>query len=77
MLSGDRLRSVFAHQLKQTETLLSLAKIPTLFVDYNRTIENPEETATRLKSFLGGDINEEGVTEAVDPSLKRQGWAGG
>jgi len=72
-LSGDRLRNIFTHQLKQTEAVLSLAKIPALFVDYNRTIEKPEETAARLKAFLGCDLNEEKMSNAVVPDLKRQG----
>ena len=71
-LSGDRLRNIFTHQLKQTEAVLSLAKISTLFVDYNRTIANPEETAARLKAFLGGNLNEKKMSKAVVPTLKRQ-----
>ena len=72
-LSDDRLRTIFSHQVKQIKTMLSLRKIPTLFVDYNRTIENPEETAARLKTFLGGNIDQRKMVEAVEPSLKRQG----
>jgi len=72
-LSDDRLRIIFNHQLKQIKTMLSLRKIPTLFVDYNGTIQNPEATAARLKAFLGGDMDEKKMAESVDPSLKRQG----
>ena len=72
-LSDDRLRAVFVHQVRQTEEMLSLRGIPALFVDYNRTIENPEETAARLKAFLGGNLDGEKMSEAVVPTLKRQG----
>jgi tetratricopeptide (TPR) repeat protein len=72
-LSDDRLRTIFSHQVKQIRTMLSLRKIPTLFVDYNRTIENPEETAARLTAFLGEKIDKKKMAEAVDSALKRQG----
>jgi predicted AlkP superfamily phosphohydrolase/phosphomutase/tetratricopeptide (TPR) repeat protein len=72
-LSDDRLRTIFSHQVKQIKTMLSLRKIPTLFVDYRKTIENPEGTAARLKVFLGEKIDEKKMAEAVDPSLRRQG----
>lgn len=72
-LPDDRLRRIFNHQLQQTKVMLSFRKIPTLFVDYNKTIERPEETASRLKAFLGGDMDEKKMLEAVVPTLKRQG----
>ena len=72
-LSADRLRRIFTHQVQQIQAMLSLRKIPTLFVDYNRTIQNSGETAARLKSFLGGNPDERKMAEAVAPSLKRQG----
>jgi predicted AlkP superfamily phosphohydrolase/phosphomutase/tetratricopeptide (TPR) repeat protein len=71
-LSDDRLRRIFTYQLQQTKRMLSLRKIPTLFVDYNKTIEKPEETALRLKAFLGGNLDEKKMSEAVVPTLKRQ-----
>jgi predicted AlkP superfamily phosphohydrolase/phosphomutase/tetratricopeptide (TPR) repeat protein len=71
-LSDDRLRSIFSHQVKQIKIMLSVRKIPTLFLDYNRTIRNPEATAARLKTFLGDNVDEKKMAKAVDPSLKRQ-----
>ena len=71
-LSNDRLRRIFNHQLQQTKRMLSLREIPTLFVDYNKTIEKPEETALRLKEFLGGTMDAKKMSEAVVPALKRQ-----
>ncbi|MGA8848844.1 MAG: hypothetical protein WB564_03365, partial [Dehalococcoidia bacterium] len=58
--------------VQHTKSLLSLRHIPTLFVNYNRTIENPEESAARLKAFLGGSLDERKMIEVVDPALKRQ-----
>ena len=56
-LSDDRLRSIFSHQVKQIKIMLSVRKIPTLFVSYNRTIQKPQETSARLKAFLGEKID--------------------
>ena len=56
-LSDDRLRVIFIHQVTKTEAMLSLRKIPTLFVDYNGTIKYSEETAARVKAFLGGGLD--------------------
>ena len=53
-LSSDRLRAIFKHQVQQIQTMLALRKIPTLFVNYRKTIENPEGTAARLKVFHSG-----------------------
>ncbi len=71
-LSEDRLHMVFARQLKQTRTLLSMRNIPALFVDYNSTLKYPEETAARVAAFLGRNLDDKKMCEAVVPSLKRQ-----
>ena len=67
-----RLRAIFLQQMRQAKILLSARKIPTVFIDYNETVRNPSEAAGKLKKVFGAGIDEQKMTAAVDPSLKRQ-----
>jgi predicted AlkP superfamily phosphohydrolase/phosphomutase/tetratricopeptide (TPR) repeat protein len=43
-----------------------------LYVSHRETIENPRETAEKVKKFLGEDLNVDLMVGAVDPKLHRQ-----
>jgi predicted AlkP superfamily phosphohydrolase/phosphomutase/tetratricopeptide (TPR) repeat protein len=72
ILSDKRLRNVFQRQTLQAKLLLSARKIPTVFVDYDRTIMNPLDTVAELKRVFGEGIDEKKMAGAVDPGLRHQ-----
>jgi hypothetical protein len=72
ILSDERLRNVFLRQINQAKWFLSVKKIPTLFVDYDKTTQNPTDTITKLASVLGESIDKERMVEAVDPALRHR-----
>jgi predicted AlkP superfamily phosphohydrolase/phosphomutase/tetratricopeptide (TPR) repeat protein len=72
ILSDERLRNVFLRQINQAKWFLSVKKIPTLFVDYDKTTQNPADTITKLASVLGESIDKKKMVEAVDPALRHR-----
>lgn len=70
-LSSARLAKTFAHQVQQSKTILSNRKIPTLYVSYGATLENPGRTAGQLQKFLGGGLNADAMIGAVVEDLYR------
>jgi predicted AlkP superfamily phosphohydrolase/phosphomutase/tetratricopeptide (TPR) repeat protein len=73
LLADERLKYVFSRQMLQAKLALSARKIPVVFFDYNRTVQDPADTASRLKAVLGDFMDETAMARAVEPSLKRQG----
>ena len=71
-LIDDRLIEVFSRQVKQGRRLLSARRIPSIVVDYGRTVEKTEETAARVNDFLGGGLDVQAMAAAVKPGLYRQ-----
>lgn len=71
-LSDEHLKSVFARQVQNTKMMLNARNIPTLFVDYNKTLTEPDSTALDLNKFLGGDLNIKEMTGTVNPDLQHQ-----
>ena len=51
---------------------LSVKKIPTLFVDYDKTTQDPADTIAKLAGVLGEDIDKKKMAEAVDPVLRHR-----
>jgi hypothetical protein len=70
-LSSEHLAKTFARQVQQSKTILSNRRIPTLYVSYEDTLENPESTAERLQEFLGGGLNTDDMIGAVVQDLYR------
>ncbi len=70
-VTESTLKGIFLSQLQQSINFLSVREIPTLFVDYNVLIKNPEKEAKRINRFLGGILNVHKMIKEVDPSLKR------
>jgi hypothetical protein len=71
-LSDKRLRNVFLRQIMQAKWFLSVKKIPTLFVDYDKTTQDPADTIAKLAEVLGEDIDKKKMVETVDRTLRHR-----
>ena len=72
-LPPDRLAEVFARQLEKVrEWLRSRANFSVLDVDYREVVRDAATQAARVNLFLGGDLNEQAMSRAVDPTLYRR-----
>jgi len=71
-LSGESLRDVFAGQVRRIRQMLSVRKIPTLYVEHRDCIEQAGKVAERVNLFLGGELDEAAMAAVVDPRLYRQ-----
>jgi predicted AlkP superfamily phosphohydrolase/phosphomutase/predicted Zn-dependent protease len=71
-LAPDKLAAVFADQMLQVKKFLRAANIPTLILNYNQTILDPQTTANQIAAFLGQTINSKTAAKAVTPDLYRQ-----
>jgi hypothetical protein len=68
----EALKSTFVGHLEEVESFLRRrGDIETLFVSYNRLIEDPERQAARVAGFLGGELDVRAMAAAVDPDLYR------
>ena len=68
-----RLIGLFQDQLSAVEEWLAARKnFRVLFVDYNRTIHDPQETCARIKRFLSLDLDEARMQSVVTRALYRQ-----
>lgn len=71
-LSDASLAGVFHGQVSSARELLQAGNIPVLYVRYSDVIARPRETAARVNAFLGGNLDEAAMAEAVSPGLYRQ-----
>jgi predicted AlkP superfamily phosphohydrolase/phosphomutase/tetratricopeptide (TPR) repeat protein len=70
-LPGERLREIFSQQVRQAKLVLATRKIPTLFVSYENTVQEPTSAVARLTKVFGG-LDMRKMADAVDPALRRQ-----
>ncbi len=71
--SDEQMKSIYRKHLRGIESWLSKqANIAVLYVDYNRTIREPIETASEVNRFLGGTLKVEKMVMTVDERLYRQ-----
>lgn len=69
----DVMAGIFERHLAEIEEWLAdQPNIETIQVSYNDTLQNPEPTARRVATFLGGGLDVEKMTQVVDPRLYRQ-----
>src|SRR5262249_37896567 len=67
-----QIRRAFAVHLERLhEWLRRQGNIAVLRVSYNDLLERPREQGGRVRDFLGGTADLEGMVKAVDPSLYR------
>ena len=71
-LSDQKLKRVYAEQLRRVKRLLAAAHLPTLFVAHRDCIEQPGAVAERVREFLGGELDATAAAAAVDPALYRK-----
>ncbi|RLA03225.1 MAG: hypothetical protein DRQ45_03295, partial [Gammaproteobacteria bacterium] len=72
-ITDNRLRKTFSRQLQQIHDWLDRQEnIDTLFVNYNRVLEDPGKTAEAVFDFLGHRLSTPDMSCVVDPTLYRQ-----
>ena len=72
-LTDSRMMQTLDAQLSAVERMLSRRdEIQVLFVDYDDVLSDPGREAGRIAEFVGGDLDAEAMSEAVDGSLRRQ-----
>lgn len=71
-IPADRLMSIYDAQLKQVHTWLSArSNFGVLVVKHADLMSDGATQARRMNAFLGGDLNEAAMANAIDPSLHR------
>jgi hypothetical protein len=70
-------RAFIAHLERLHDWLRKQANMTVLQVGYKDLIEKPRAQAERVREFLGGTADVEGMVKAVDPSLYRNRKAAG
>jgi hypothetical protein len=70
-------RAYGIHLDRLHEWLRRQANFTVLRVSYNDLVEQPREQAERVRTFLGGTADVEGMMRAVDPSLYRNRMSAG
>ncbi len=67
------LRKIFQQQMADTESFLSSnAGFSYLPIEYHDVVRSPLDSAKKIQTFLGRDLDLEAMTRAVDPALYRQ-----
>jgi hypothetical protein len=70
---ADRLAAYFDQQLRAIEKWLpQQGNFRVLYTDYNRTVDDAENTCRLVKDFLGLDLDTERMRSVVTRSLYRQ-----
>ncbi len=72
-VSDEELATYFAKHLAAVERWLAAQpNIEVLYVNYNRTLQAPLETAQEVNRFLGNRLDVQAMAAVVDPQLYRQ-----
>ncbi|MBT6225636.1 MAG: hypothetical protein HOI47_03140, partial [Candidatus Scalindua sp.] len=71
-VSDQSLGKTFRRQVRQVKEMLSIRKIPTLYIPYRYTIENPAEVTRYLKEFLNEQFDEDTMAGVIDSKLYHQ-----
>jgi hypothetical protein len=72
-VDDEQMKSIYRKHLRGIESWLSKqANIAVLYVNYNRIIREPLETAIEVNRFLGGTLDIEKMAMMVDEQLYRQ-----
>jgi hypothetical protein len=71
-LPPAQLKSIYLKQIEQVYAhVSSRADMRLLEVQYKDVVEDPVKTASMLAQFLGGSMNTQAMSSAVDPTLYR------
>jgi hypothetical protein len=72
IVSDDKMRGNYEFHLKKVYYQLEhIPNFEVLYVDYSAVVENPSREAQRINAFLGGMLNVEAMSGAVESSLYR------
>ncbi|VAW62979.1 type I phosphodiesterase/nucleotide pyrophosphatase [hydrothermal vent metagenome] len=73
-LSEKRLAETYLKQIDSVRKTLSRypEQIHILSINYSEALNNPKKTAEKINRFLGGNLNEQAMTTAVEQSLQNQ-----
>lgn len=71
-LPEQQLKDLFAKQLHRAEKLIEASSSPVLKVSHRDCIEDPAAIAVVANRFLGGGLDEQKMSAAVDARLYRQ-----
>lgn len=70
--NGEMRRLYGNHLLDIAKWVTNQSNMDVLYVNYNDTVQSPEETARRVNHFLGDSLNVAEMLRVVDKSLYRQ-----
>lgn len=71
-INDTEMTRIFTYHLHEVKAWLAQqANIAVLDVDYGALVADPHPQAERVKEFLGGALDLDRMTSAVDPSLHR------
>ena len=70
-MPDDILQNIFINQLRRARKLLTIRKIPTLYVRYSDCIQDSASEAARINAFFRGSLDEAAMAASVDPKLYR------
>lgn len=71
-LASDRLIAVFEAQLEELDRWAAHHGAPLLEVSHRHVVREPDACAAALDGFLGGGLDRDEMSGAVDPALHRQ-----
>lgn len=72
-VSDVQMTEVFKMDLQQSERWInSQAHVTRLDIHYKQLIDEPRPLVSEINRFLGGELDEDKVLSAIDPSLYRQ-----
>lgn len=71
-IDNEQLAGVFGQQAQHAVTLLKLHENDVLRVAYSDVVDDPAKAAAIVNEFMGGELDENAMSKAVNPSLQRQ-----
>jgi hypothetical protein len=72
-VSDERMAEMFRKHILDVETWLEKqSNMDVLYVSYNEVLDNPASSIEMINGFLGGALDNEKMTSAVDRKLHRQ-----
>lgn len=71
-LTDTLLKNTYHKQLQKIYDMLAVRNVPTMYIDYKKCLEMPEETAESVSRFLGGSLDTMTMAAVVEHSLYRQ-----
>ena len=72
-VSDEVMKKLFEKHLKEVDEMLKFrANMKTIYVSYNKILEEPEPHLERINIFLGGELDTKKMVRVVDPQLHRQ-----